>query len=102
MNLTPKEKRAVVAAAVFIVVGVGAEALGVSSVALAALMGLILAVTALQMSAIRKIALREEELQRLEAKIDAISRRVVTESEVLSRELGGQIDGLAAELRNTP
>jgi hypothetical protein len=81
--------------------GVWAEAVGAAHFALVALMGLVLGVTALQLLTIRRVALRKQQLDRLEAKIDAVSRRVITESEALSRELGGQFEALAAELRDT-
>lgn len=100
MNMSSKEKLILVAALALTALGVWAEAVGAIRVALVALMGLVLGVTALQLVAIRRLSQREERLDRLEAKIDAVSRRVITESEALSRELGGRFEALAAEVRD--
>ena len=67
--------------------------------ALAALILLVLLAIALQLQALRRIQLRQQSLDRLEQKLDVVARRVVTEAEATGRELGGRIDGLAAELR---
>ena len=101
MNLTRKERLILATALVLTALGVWAEMVGELRYALVVLMGLVLGVTALQLVAIRRVSKREERLDRLEAKIDALSRRVITESEGLSRELGGQLDALAAEVRDT-
>jgi hypothetical protein len=99
MKVSRKEMVILGCAGVVTTLGLWAEAAGAVRFALVALMGLVLGVTALQLWAIRRVALRERQLDRLEAKIDAVSRRVITESEALSRELGGQFEALAAELR---
>lgn len=95
-----KEKVILAAALVVTALGVWAEAVGAVRYALVALMGLVLGVTALQLIALRRVAMREDRLDRMEAKLDALARRLITESEALSRDLGGQFDALAAEVRD--
>jgi hypothetical protein len=100
MNMSRKEAVILVTALVVTALGGWAAAVGATRFALVVLLGLVLGVTALQLVAVRRVTLRQEQLDRLEAKLDAVSRRVITESEALSRELGGQFDALAAELRD--
>jgi len=98
MKVSRKEMVILGSALVVTALGVWAAAAGAVRFAPVALMVLVLGVTALQLWTIRRVAIREQQLDRLEAKIDAASRRVITESEALSRELGGQFEALASEL----
>jgi hypothetical protein len=86
-------------AAVVAAAGLGAAFTGFIAGALAALILLALLAIALQLQALRRVELRQQSLDRLEQKLDAVARRVVTEAEATGRELGGRIDDLAAELR---
>jgi hypothetical protein len=87
------------AATVLAAVGLGAAFTGFTEYALAALILLVLLTIALQLQALRRVELRQQGLDRLEQKLDAVARRVVTEAQAAGRELGGRIDELAAELR---
>jgi hypothetical protein len=101
MNLSRKEVLTLTAALALTALGIWAEVLGATRITLIALMGLALVVTVLQLVAIRRVSQREEKVEELETKIDVMSRRVITEAEALSRELGGKFDALAAEVRDT-
>jgi|EndMetStandDraft_3_1072993.scaffolds.fasta_scaffold1076039_2 hypothetical protein len=79
--------------------GIGAALTGAIEGALAALILLVLVAIALELQALRRIDLRQQSLDRLEQKLDAVARRVVIEAEATGRELGGRIDDLSNELR---
>lgn len=87
------------AASVVAAAGIVAVATGFSDLAVIALILLALLIVLLQLQALRKVELRQKGLDRMEQKLDVVARRVVTEAEATGRELGGRIDGLAAELR---
>jgi hypothetical protein len=99
MNLVGRKGLIAVVATVVAAAGIGAALAERFDLALAALTLLVLVAIALQLQALRRIDLRQRSLDRLEQKLDVVSRRVVTESEATGRELGGRIDELAAELR---
>ncbi len=99
MNLVGRKALIAVVATLVAVAGIGAALIGRRDLALAVLTLLVLVAIALQLQALRRIDLRQRSLDRLEQKLDVVSRRVVTESEATGRELGGRIDELAAELR---
>ena len=100
MKLSRKEVVILATAVAVTALGGWAASVGATRFALVALMGLVLGVTAIQLVAIRRVTLRQEQLDRLEAKMDAVSRRVITEAEALSREWAAQFEALAAELRD--
>lgn len=102
MNLVGRKGLIAVVATVVAAAGIGAALTERFDLALAALTLLVLVAIALQLQALRRIDLRQRSLDRLEQKLDVVSRRVVTESEATGRELGGRIDELAAELRRPP
>jgi hypothetical protein len=87
------------AATVVAAAGLGAVFTGFATYALAAVILLVLLAIALQLEALRRVELRQQSLDRLEQKLDAVARRVVTEAEATGRELAGRIDDLAAEIR---
>jgi len=87
------------AATVAAAAGIGSAFSGFIEGALASVILLLLLTVALQLQALRLIALRQQSFDRLEQKLDVVARRVVTEAEATGRELGGRIDDLAAELR---
>lgn len=101
MKVTPKEALAGLVIAVLAGAGIWAEVAGDSSVAVVALLILMSGVAALQLVVLRRVALREKRLSRIEEKLDVLSRRVITEAEASSREILGRIDALAAETRRT-
>jgi Flp pilus assembly protein TadB len=101
MKLARRKMLIAVAATVIAAAGVVSAFAGVPEGALAALIVLALLVVALQLQALRRIDLRQRSLDRLEQKLDVVARRVVTEAEATGRELGGRIDGLAEELRQS-
>ena len=87
------------AAAAVAAAGIGSAFTGFVEAAIAALILLVLVMIALQLQAMRRVALRQQSLDRLEQKLDVVARRVVTEAEATGRELGGRIEELSAELR---
>jgi hypothetical protein len=97
-------RKALIAGAAMVVAaaGIGSAFTGFIEGALASVILLLLLTVALQLQALRHIALRQQSLDRLEQKLDVVARRVVTEAEATGRELGGRIDDLAAELRRQP
>jgi len=99
MKLARRKVLVAGAAAVVAAAGLGAAFTGFIAGALAALILLALLAIALQLQALRRVELRQQSLDRLEQKLDAVARRVVTEAEATGRELGGRIDDLAAEFR---
>src|SRR5690242_341433 len=99
MKLARRKVLVAGAAAVVAAAGLGAAFTGFIAGALAALILLALLAIAVQLQALRRVELRQQSLDRLEQKLDAVARRVVTEAEATGRELGGRIDDLAAELR---
>ncbi|HUQ00026.1 MAG TPA: hypothetical protein VM093_06140 [Aeromicrobium sp.] len=87
MRLAPRE--ALVLAMSGVIAGAGAWAAwtGAMKGALIALTLLALLSIALQLWVLRRVALRQQSLDRLERKLDVVARRVVTESEALSAEI---------------
>ena len=79
--------------------GLVAAFTGFTTYALAVVILLLLLTIALQLQALRRVELRQQNLDRLEQKLDTVARRVVTEAEGTVRELGGRLDGVAEELR---
>ena len=100
MSFGRRELLVAAAATVVTMAGLVALALGSVHLALAALLVLLLGSVLLQVLSLRHVALRQKSLDRVEQKLDAVARRVVTESEATGRELSGQIDALRQELRH--
>jgi hypothetical protein len=101
MKLARRKMLIAAAATVVAAAGVASAFAGFSDGSLAALIVLALLVVALQLQALRRIDLRQRSLDRLEQKLDVVARRVVTEAEATGRELGGRIDELAEQLRQS-
>ena len=99
MKLSGRRVVIVGAAGLVAAAGVAAAFLEFLAGAITALILLALLMIALQLQALHRVQLRQQSLDRLEQKLDVVARRVVTEAEATGRELGGRIDGLAAELR---
>jgi hypothetical protein len=99
MKLARRKVLIVGAATVVAAAGIGSAFTGFIEGALTAVILLALVAIALQLQVLRRVQLRQQSLDRLEQKLDVVARRVVTEAEATGRELGGRIDGLAADLR---
>lgn len=99
MNLAGRKMLIASAATVVAVAGMASAFTGHTEGAFAALLLLVFLTIALQLQALRRVELRQRGLDRIEQKLDAVARRVVTESEATGHELGARIDDLAAEVR---
>ncbi|HJR89950.1 MAG TPA: hypothetical protein VJ782_07340 [Aeromicrobium sp.] len=99
MKLARRKVLIAAAATVVAAAGIGSALVGLIEGALTAVILLVLLTIALQLQALRRVELRQQSLDRVEQKLDAVARRVVTEAEATGRELGGRIDDLSAELR---
>lgn len=99
MKLSARE--ALIAGTSGLIALAGAWAAWAGSVAgaVAALILLAMVSILLHLWVLRRVALRQQSLDRIEQKLDVVARRVVTESEATARELGERLDGLAEEIR---
>lgn len=87
MRLAPRE--AVILALSALIAGGGAWAAFTGAIAGAIVGATLLALVSivLQLWVLRRVALRQQSLDRLERKLDVVARRVVTESEALAAEI---------------
>jgi hypothetical protein len=87
MKLAPREALVLVASGLIAAGGVWAAWIGVVRGALVALTLLAVISIALHLWVLRRVALRQQSLDRLERKLDVVARRVVTEAEALSAQI---------------
>jgi uncharacterized membrane protein YcjF (UPF0283 family) len=87
MKLAPREALVAAASGLVAVGGIWAAWVGLVTGAVIALTVLALASIVLQLWVLRRVALRQQSLDRVEQKLDVVARRVITESEALSAEI---------------
>jgi hypothetical protein len=87
MKVAPREALVLATSGLIAAGGVWAACVGEVTGAVVALSALALLSIALQLWVLRRVALRQQSLDRLEKKLDVVARRVVTESEALSAEI---------------
>jgi uncharacterized membrane protein YfcA len=87
MKVAPREALILAISGLLAVVAGWAARVGSEAGVAIALAALVLVVIALQLWVLRRIALRQQSLDRIEQKLDVVSRRVVTESEALAAEI---------------
>ncbi|MFL6090027.1 MAG: hypothetical protein ACJ71Z_07795 [Aeromicrobium sp.] len=99
MKLSAREALIAVTSGLIALAGALAARAGSVAGAVVALTVLAMVAILLQLWVLRRVALRQQSLDRIEQKLDVVARRVVTESEATTRELGERLDGLAKEIR---
>lgn len=87
MRLAPKEALIAGTAGLVAAGGVVAACTGEPKAAIVAMIALTLLAIGLQLWVLRRVALRQQSLDRIEQKLDVVARRVVTESEALAAEI---------------
>ena len=87
MRLAPREALVLALSGLIAAGGVWAAWAGAIAGAVVGLTLLALVSIVLQLWVLRRVALRQQSLDRLERKLDVVARRVVTESEALAAEI---------------